>query len=144
MKVLNLFKSILSWRQADKKLIAAYSLGVAVILFAFFFLLTTAVIGLGVNNWCESASRIYSGDCVVAVIQFVEDESNDPQDRSGAVWALGQLGDERALPILHKLYDKSKCEYGMKPCRYELRKAINLIDGGTNITAPFWRWTILK
>jgi hypothetical protein len=56
--------------------------------------------------------------------------------RNSAIWALGQLGDGRALPALERYY------MGIIPDRepfdemisqYELNKALHLAKGGTNI-----------
>jgi len=78
---------------------------------------------------------------------LVDDDGRDFRSRNRAVWALGQLGDGRALPVLKKYYT------GRVPAREpidrmmsqrELKKAIRLAAGGLNITAFVWRNGILS
>lgn len=55
-----------------------------------------------------------------------------------AVWALGQIGDARALPVLQK-YCTGNTPPRESPerviSRYELKKAIHLLRGGWNVRA---------
>jgi len=64
--------------------------------------------------------------------------------RNHAIWALGQLGDKRALPSLEKLYTGEPCDHSKYVCQYELKKAIKLCRGGLNITAWTWRRFVLS
>lgn len=55
-----------------------------------------------------------------------------------AVWALGQIGDARALPVLQEYYTgnippRESPERVIS--RYELKKAIHLLRGGWNVRA---------
>ncbi len=123
-----------------EKLLYFMAIGISV-LFLFFFI-TTVWIGYETNNLCQSAKWRYGGDCVEALIAQLDDEHQGFRDRNHAVWALGQMGDSQALPVLEKYYT------GDIPPRepldgvisqYELKKAINLADGGVNIAAFIWR-----
>jgi hypothetical protein len=74
---------------------------------------------------------------------LVKDNNQSFRNRNSAIWALGQLGDPQALPILQSLYtgmipDREPLDAGIS--QYELKKAINLVNGGTNISAPVWRY----
>ncbi len=93
------------------------------------------------------AQNKYGGDCVEAFIGLVDDETEDFRSRNDAIWALGQLGDSRALPVLNNYFT------GIIPDReplnsvisqYELSKAIKLAEGGTNLTAWAWRGSVTK
>lgn len=57
----------------------------------------------GVQRYAHEAQAIYGGDHVGALIARVEDENASFEQRNSAIWALGQIGSERALPALHKL-----------------------------------------
>jgi hypothetical protein len=110
-----------------------------------FFIIAAVWIGHDVKTQCKLAQAEYSGDCVVALIYLLEDESRGFKPRNDAIWALGQLGDNRALPALQKYYtgiipDGEPLNQTLS--QYELKKAINLASGGLNITAVFWRYTI--
>ncbi|MBU0648665.1 HEAT repeat domain-containing protein [Patescibacteria group bacterium] len=118
-----------------------YAFSVAFIIFVFLTLLSFNIIGYGVQERCQLAQEKYLGDCVEALIQYLEDEDTPFQSRNSAIWALGELGDARALPALQGLYtgDIPKREsLSQTISQYELKKAIKLING-FNVTAFFWR-----
>jgi hypothetical protein len=100
-------------------------------------------IGSSVRDHCQEMTAAYQqDDCVVALMRAVEDEDLPFGKRNSAVWALGQLGDERALNVLEKYYtanipDREPWDGVLS--QYELSKAINLLDGGFNITFFTWR-----
>ena len=123
-----------------KKDIIIYTIVVLVILLAFTFLLTINLIDYSVKEKCQIAQAKYEGDCVQALSSFLEDEQNSFRERNLAIWALGQLGDERAVLILEKYYtgnipDKEPLDQGLS--QYELKKALNYFQGGINITHLF-------
>jgi HEAT repeat protein len=76
------------------------------------------------------------------LISLLKDENKGFRERNDAVWALGQLGDSRALPVLRKFYTGDIPEVELLDgviSQYELKKAINLTSGGVNISAFIWR-----
>ncbi|MFH1426331.1 MAG: HEAT repeat domain-containing protein [Candidatus Kerfeldbacteria bacterium] len=106
------------------------------------FLSGSLIIGNSVQEQCRDAQERYDGDCVEALIQLLDDEDNSYADRNHVIWALGQLGDERALPMLEKYYTGEIPErepYDAGISQYELKKAVNLASGGFNITSFIWR-----
>lgn len=96
-------------------------------------------IGLGVKKECQKAQQEHRGNCVKTLSAFIEDKKNTFKEKNSAVWALGQLGDPKALPVLNKYYTGEECEHDKFLCQYELEKAIKLTKGSFNITARFWR-----
>ena len=66
-------------------------------------------------------------DRVTALMAYVADEERPLERRNRAVWALGQLRDERALPVLRG-YVKEDCRHGEELCQHELAKAIALCE----------------
>lgn len=118
--------------------VAAVILGI----FFFLFVVTSTTIGNSVNQQCEITQAKYEGDCVESMIKYLDDESNSYKDRNTTVWALGQMGDERALETLNKYYtgvipEKEPLDKGIS--QYELKKAIKLCEGGFNASALIWR-----
>lgn len=119
-----------------------YLSAVGASIFLLFFIITCSWIGYEVKSQCQSAKREYGGDCVDALITLLADEHKSFRIKNSAVWALGQLGDSRALPVLQSYYtghippreplDKSLSQY-------ELEKALNLVTGGFNMSAVIWR-----
>jgi hypothetical protein len=96
-------------------------------------------IGSGVQVATRLAVREHRGDRISALMAYVESPSQSPGDRNRAVWALGQLGDARALTVLEKHYAGKPCDHSRMLCQRELKKAIHLCRGGLNVSALVWR-----
>jgi len=126
-----------------------YWMAVGIGTFILFFLVTSTLIGSSVHDKCLHAQGRYGGDlpagrqgCVDALIKFLEDESNPIGERNSAIWALGQLGDAKALSVLEKYYTgdiPDREPWNDVVSQYELKKAIKLVDGGFNATHFVWR-----
>ena len=119
-----------------------YWLVLGVGLLMLVFLITSTWIGVEVKERCQTAKSKYEGDCVEVLIETVENEEESNRTRNYGIWALGQLGDERALPLLKDMYtgvipDREPYDEGIS--QYELKKAIALLEGGFNATAWVWR-----
>lgn len=116
------------------------AIGASVVLLFFFVCCTW--IGFDVKSQCLDAKREYGKDCVMSLIALLDDEQKGFRARNSAIWALGQLGDKRALPVLQKYYTGDIPErepLDKTISQYELKKAVNLASGGFNMTAIFWR-----
>jgi len=111
----------------------------ALVLIAALLLGTTWLIESGVHAASEAALLERPGDRVPALMEYVESPAHSLRERNRAVWALGQLGDARALPALEKHLTGRECEHGRTLCQHELRKALRLCRGATNIAAFIWR-----
>lgn len=113
-----------------------------IVMFLVFFLASAEVVGKSVEEKCLLAKQNYQGNCVEALILLLDDESVGFELRNSAIWALGQLGDIKALPALEEYYtgDIPKKEQIDKVIsQHELKKAIKLVSGGVNIGAFVWR-----
>lgn len=109
------------------------------------FVIICTWIGYEVKRACLAATRQFSGDCVDALRLVVTDDHQGFRTRNTAIWALGELGDDRALPTLQSIYtgvipDREPLDTMIS--QYELKKAIALVQGGPNLTAFVWRWMI--
>ncbi len=126
------------------KFLYLFALGVS--LFFLFFMITGVWIGHEAKRLCQEAKWEYKKtDCVEALIATLDDEKQGYRTRNHAIWALGQFGDERALPVLQKYYtgnipDREPLDETIS--QYELKKAVNLANGGTNIISWMWRFEI--
>lgn len=99
-------------------------------------------IGESVKEKCEIAEARYKKDCVESLMMSFEDSNNSFRERNGSVWALGQIGDKRALETVKKYYTgeiPDREPYNEVLSQYEMKKAIKLLEGGFNITAVVWR-----
>lgn len=87
----------------------------------------------GVQQYANDAQANYGGDSVGALIALVEDESASFEKRNSAIWALGQLGSDRALPTLRKLdtdeVQKTPYDSTAYIVQYSVEKAIKQING---------------
>ncbi len=111
-------------------------------IFLLFYIIACTWIGYEVKNICQIAQHQYTGDCVQSLSQLITDETQSFHSRNDGIWSLGQLGDSRALPALQSLYNGNipqREPYDDMVSQYELKKAINLANGGTNISAFVWR-----
>lgn len=115
-------------------------------IFALFFVVTCVWIGFDVKRQCKDAKSEYGQEkCMDALVLVLNDENRGYSARNSAIWALGQLGKSEALPVLENYFtgnipDREPWDGVIS--QYELKKAINLARGGTNITAIFWRYGI--
>jgi len=121
----------------------AYVSAVGAGIFLLFFIIVCAWIGYEVKDLCLEAGREYQGDCVESLTALLGDESKGFRMKNEAIWALGQLGDRRALPVLQSYYtgvipEREPLDKSIS--QYELKKAINLAGGGFNITAMIMRY----
>ena len=110
---------------------------------AIFLLLSIHHISTQVRAACSEASSEFDGDCVEALAAYVELEHHIYQERNHAIWALGEIGDRRALPALERLLGgeliDSPCDTNRGICRYSVEKAIELCRG-LNIVRYVWSW----
>jgi hypothetical protein len=126
-----------------QKLVYISAVGISIVLLIFFIGCTW--IGYEVKNLCQNAKWEYSGDCVEALMTQLKDEHQGFRTRNHAIWALGQLGDSRAFPVLQSYYTgkiPNREPLDTMISQYELKKALNLTSGGTNITAYIWKGII--
>ena len=106
------------------------------------FLIISTMIGADVRERCRTASVKYEGDCVEVLMATAANEEESFRTRNYGIWALGQLGDARALPLLQSMYtgiipEREPYDGGIS--QYELKKAIALAEGGYNVGAWVWR-----
>lgn len=119
-----------------------FLMAIGLSIFLLFFVITCTWIGYDVKSQCQTAQETYGGDCTQALLETLNDEANPFRERNSAIWALGQLGDVRALATLQSYYtgnipDREPLDQVIS--QYELKKAINLTSGGTNLSAFIWR-----
>ena len=98
---------------------------------------------IAINGWIRSdvkknisiAQEKYPGTAEEALISFLLDEKNSFHDRTHlAIWTLGMLKSEKALPILRSYYKNDPkgltChgKHDQMVCQYGLHKAIVQIE----------------
>ena len=124
-------------RSKGKRLGLVLAIGAGLLVIAFLGI--SIIIGSGVHSVSSMALREYPGDKVGALMALVESEEHSVRDRNRAIWALGQLGDSRALVVLQKYYTGKESDEARELSQYELKKAIALCNGETNVGAYVWR-----
>ena len=113
-------------------------IGVAVVIYALPWMFWQ--LQIPVKTRCAEAQEEFGGDCVEALISVVRSDHHSFLEKNRAIWALGQLADDRALPALREFQGGEPCQ---RPCRrdlhicqYEIEKAIKWCQKGT----LFSRW----
>ena len=103
-----------------------------VIAFICFVLVVNLWIGNTVKENIEIAKNKYPGTAEDALIAYLLDATNSPRDRTHiAIWTLGQIQSEKAIPVLNELYkndpDGKTCsgKHDSVLCQYEIYKALN-------------------
>ena len=102
-------------------------------------------IELSVKKVCAAATQKYPGDKVEALITFVETKENSYRANiysanNHVFWALGQLGDKRALPFLKKLVTGESCNHETNLCQGEIKEAIHKLERNQfNLPKFLWR-----
>lgn len=103
-------------------------------------IVVTAVVGLTylgfriwfkseINQICNNAVSLYEGDKIEALIVLLESDKQSLKTKNNAIWALGKLNDQRALPVLKKLKTGNECDHTRYVCQRELGKAIDNLEG---------------
>lgn len=131
-------------RGVEWRRVILYSLIAIVVIGAFVLWLTMHWISSDVRAACREARQEFGGDCVEALIAHANSDQHTLEERNQAIWALGEIGDKRALPSLEKLLRTEKlcpspCNVSTSMCRYSIEKAIRLCSG-LNIARWVWRW----
>ena len=96
---------------------------------AVLLLLLQGYIRLSVLATSDSAVERFGGDRISGLAAMVNCSECRLKDRDMAVWALGELRDRRALPVLRAHYKGGKCNHSSELCQYNLGKAILKIEG---------------
>lgn len=101
----------------------------------------SAWIGKDCRENIEKAKSLYPGDAEDALIAYLMDTRNSNYMRTHlAIWTLGQIRSEKALPVLKELYKndpKGESCHGKHDsilCQYEIHKAIQAIEHWTPFT----------
>jgi len=122
----------MSWRQSLIRAGLFLAAGLMVLL-----LVTTYFIEKEVQGTCRTATALYPGDRIHAVISLARREDISVKERAKALWALGQLGDKEALGFLRSRYG-NRC--GDDLCTYKAQFAIKQLEEGRfNLPGFLWR-----
>ena len=82
-----------------------------------------------INQICNHAMTRNEGDKIEALIAILNSEDQSLKTKNNAIWALGKLNDQRALPVLRKLQTGNECDHSRYVCQRELQKAIDNLEG---------------
>ncbi|MBN1893203.1 HEAT repeat domain-containing protein [bacterium] len=112
------------------------------IVFAILLLGSTYTIEKQVQRVCRTAAELYPGDPVEAVISLARRDDTCTREKAKALWALGQLGDPKALPYLRSSFGESPED---NLCTYEANFAIKKLEEKRfNLPGFLWRKLLSK
>ena len=118
---------------------------IVLLAFAIVIILLSLWLELHLKKMCEMATQKYPGDKVEALMKFVETEeygyrADLYRANNHAFWALGQLGDKRALPFLKGLATGEPCDHETNLCQGEIKEAIDKLEKDQfNLPKFLWR-----
>jgi hypothetical protein len=115
--------------------------GIALLAAAVGIVLLSLGIELGVQKVCKAATQKRPGERIHALLVCVESNESSYHEKCRALWALGQLGDRRALPSLKKHVTGKPCDHENDVCcQGELQEAIQKLEASQfNLPAFLWR-----
>ncbi|MFH0795088.1 MAG: HEAT repeat domain-containing protein [bacterium] len=100
----------------------------------------------GLASICATARDQFPGDNVEALMALAQSEEAGFRDRNKAIWALGQIGDQRALPLLKRLQSEQAENRDRDPETgieaYEVGKAIRHCESKFTLTR--WMYNYIK
>lgn len=109
--------------------------GILIVLLAcvVVIILLSLWVELHLKETCEMATQKYPGDKVEALMMSVETKeygynAHLYRANNRAFWALGQLGDKRALPFLRSLLTGEPCDHETNLCQVEIKEAIQQLE----------------
>jgi hypothetical protein len=118
---------------SGKKRIIFIVMAAGTMLVLVLFGLSLVQIYSSVKTRCDNARHEFGGDSVEALMALIESDARSFKERNSAIWALGQLGDRRAVPFLQNLitdedqpppYDSSRYIV-----QYSVKKALKSCRG---------------
>jgi len=86
-------------------------------------------IGSDLDDIITEATELYEGDTIEALISYLESDDHSLVEKNNAIWALGKLSDERALPALNSLVVGEECNHPEYVCQRTLSTSINTLKG---------------
>ncbi|MHC4117600.1 MAG: HEAT repeat domain-containing protein [Planctomycetota bacterium] len=129
-------KSRSRWARVKRRLCYGILICFALLLAAFVCLCLS--IRSGVRRSSALAMQEHPGDRVEALMAYVSSQDHTLRERNRAVWALGLIGDKRALPLLEKYRTGRPCDHDTTLCQGEIGKAISKCKGNTAKWSRFW------
>jgi hypothetical protein len=125
--------------------VLVWGMPIALSICAVVVVLFSLGIELGVKNICGAATRRYPGDKVDALMMSVKADqyaynAHVYKANNHSFWALGQLGDQRALPFLRDLLTGEACDHETNLCQGEIQEAIQKLERNQfNLPKFLWR-----
>ena len=121
--------------QAKKLVIWSIVLGFSVVTICLSIL--TLYINNTVKEICTNAQEKYQKTCPQSLIKLLANQSESFHDKNDAIWTIGRMRSEEALPTLQKLYTgiiPDREPYDSVLSQYEIRKAILRIDENADVS----------
>ncbi len=119
-------------------------LALAVLVGVIFFGFSLRLIFVDVQNACAAAEERFPGDHVDALIACALCDDIPFKERNRAIWALGQIGDKRALAALRGLktseVQKKPYDSSRYIVQYTVDKAIEQCEGTISLTRWMYGW----
>jgi hypothetical protein len=87
-------------------------------------LLSESCIWFEMHKYSRLAQKRFHQDRTSSLLTLIESSEFTLNQKNRALWTLGIIKDERALPKLESLVTGRSCDHSAEICQYELKKAI--------------------
>lgn len=119
------------------KRLFVFSVIISTLAIAIFLGAITIVIRSSIKEICSNAEGQYNDSCAQSLIKLLSDKNQTFHNKNDAIWTLGRMRSQEALPTLQKLYTgiiPDREPYNGVLSQYEIRKAILRIDKNANVS----------
>lgn len=120
-----------------------YGVPIGLAVLFILFVISLHWISSDVRAICKKAQQQFEGDQVEALVAALESDKLTFKEKNQVIWALGEIGDKKALPALEKIYTgepcSKPCDSSQHLCQYGIKKSIRGCKG-FNVVSYVWEW----
>jgi len=91
------------------KRIIIYALPIGLSFLIILYGITCWIIFSEVKKVCNKAAQEFQGDTIESLTILLNSDKYGYEEKNDAVWALGQIGDPKALSVLERFYTEKQC-----------------------------------
>jgi hypothetical protein len=139
-KIISIVKKWRSFSFPQKVLVFILPSGVIAIM--LLYAISCTLIFSSVKSICDRAKKEFKINNTESLMALIESEKFNFEEKNDAIWALGQSGNKKSLPLLERLYTgkiRNRCNRHQYICQYELKKAIKFINSDFVVTRWMYR-----
>jgi len=130
-------------QKVNLKKLFLYGIPIGFAVLSVLFILSLHWICSDVRAITKKAQQQFEGDHIETLVAALESDKLSIKEKNRVIWAMGEIGDKRALPVLQKIYTgepcQKPCDSSQHICQYGIKKAIRGCKG-FNVVSYVWQW----